>query len=148
MASISCKTSVSGKTNKTNKNGKKAIMMMTEEEMEEEEIRQMEEAHDAEFDYLDTQISRNNKLKNGSDKSVSKKTAIESNNGEEEPEQISAKDLYQLKQLKIQEKNKKKAEEKNRLAEKKNEIKEKEEDQKVLHANSQPVEYDDWEDLL
>ena len=77
--------------------------MKTNEQIEEEDILWREQMHDAEFDYLDMQINRTEKIKQkGQDKVLTKKNAAAGPTKEEQ--QKILKEQNRLKQLRIQEK--------------------------------------------
>lgn len=78
--------------------------MKTNEQIEEEDILWREQMHDAEFDYLDMQINRTEKIKQkGQDKVLTKKNAAAAGSTKEEQQKI-LKEQNRLKQLRIQEK--------------------------------------------
>ena len=78
--------------------------MKTNEQIEEEDILWREQMHDAEFDYLDMQINRTEKIKQkGQDKVLTKKNAAAAGPTKEEQQKI-LKEQNRLKQLRIQEK--------------------------------------------
>ena len=85
--------------------------MKTNEQIEEEDILWREQMHDAEFDYLDMQINRTEKIKQkGQDKVLTKKNAAAAGPTKEEQQKI-LKEQNRLKQLRIQEKKRIKEEE-------------------------------------
>ena len=86
-------------------------LMKTNEQIEEEDILWREQMHDAEFDYLDMQINRTEKIKQkGQDKVLTKKNAAAAGPTKEEQQKI-LKEQNRLKQLRIQEKKRIKEEE-------------------------------------
>ena len=89
--------------------------MKTNEQIEEEDILWREQMHDAEFDYLDMQINRTEKIKQkGRDKVLTKKNA---EGPTKEEQQKILKEQNRLKQLRIQEKKRLKEEEAQQQAE-------------------------------
>ena len=81
----------------------------TNEQIEEEDILWREQMHEEEFDYLDMQINRSEKIKQqGRDKALTKKNAA---GPSKEEQQKMLKEQNRLKQLKIQEKKRMKEEE-------------------------------------
>lgn len=90
--------------------------MKTNEQIEEEDILWREQMHDAEFDYLDMQINRTEKIKQkGQDKVLTKKNAAAGPTKEEQ--QKILKEQNRLKQLRIQEKKRIKEEQAEHLKE-------------------------------
>ena len=91
--------------------------MKTNEQIEEEDILWREQMHDAEFDYLDMQINRTEKIKQkGQDKVLTKKNAAAAGPTKEEQQKI-LKEQNRLKQLRIQEKKRIKEEQAEQLKE-------------------------------
>ena len=91
--------------------------MKTNEQIEEEDILWREQMHDAEFDYLDMQINRTEKIKQkGQDKVLTKKNAAAAGPTKEEQQKI-LKEQNRLKQLRIQEKKRIKEEQAEHLKE-------------------------------
>jgi hypothetical protein len=90
-------------------------LIKTNEQIEEEDILWREQMHDAEFDYLDMQINRTEKIKQkGQDKVLTKKNAAAAGPTKEEQQKI-LKEQNRLKQLRIQEKKRIKEEEAEQL---------------------------------
>ncbi len=127
--------------------------MKTNEQIEEEDILWREQMHDAEFDYLDMQINRTEKIKQkGRDKVLTKKNAAEGPTKEEQ--QKILKEQNRLKQLRIQEKKRLKEEEAEQLKEQQMHNERLQMDKRMLAEFNKTTEEEkknadecDWEDL-
>ena len=117
---------------------------------------QREQENDEEFDYLDAQINKNEKIKqNVRDKSLVKKSQaqiLKQQQQEKEEKEYLLKEQYKSKQKKIQERKEKKEEEKEMLLAYQQKKQQKLEELKTLEDlelenNNKNVDECEWEDL-